>query len=71
LNSNIIYKETKFKEDVKSKIERQRKLTDEQIKYIRNSLYIGVRQMMLAKEFGVSQGLISRIKNNVGFYADI
>jgi len=60
----------KFKEDIKTKIDRMRKLDDEQIKFIKHLLKIGVRQTTIARDFDVSQRLVSRIKNRIGFYAN-
>lgn len=60
-----------FREDSKSKVERQRKLNDNQIKEIRFLLTNNFTQVELAETFGVSQRLISRVKQNIGFYKDI
>lgn len=60
----------KFKEDIKTKIDRMRKLDDEQIKFIKHLLKIGVRQTTIARDFDVSQRLVSRVKNRIGFYAN-
>lgn len=61
---------TSCKEDIDAKINRQRKLSDEQIKFIKHLLRIGVRQMTIARDYDVSQRLVSRIKNKIGFYAN-
>ena len=60
-----------FRENPEDKIARQRKLSDREIKFIRHLLRIGVKQKSIARDFDVSQRLVSRIKNNVGFYANV
>jgi len=48
--------------------QKQRKISDEQVNEIKDSLSKGIKQIDLAIKYGVSQRVISRVKNGIGIY---
>jgi group I intron endonuclease len=59
------------KENIEKRISKQVKISESQVKEIRELLNNNMRQIDIAKIYSVSQRVISRIKNKVGYYGNI
>lgn len=59
------------KETIEKRISKQVKLTKLQVDEIRQMLIDGIRQVDIAKKYAITQRVVSKVKNKIGYYANI
>ena len=59
------------KESIEKRISKQVKLNKLQVNEIRQLLLDGVKQIDIAKKYSISQRVVSKVKNKIGYYANI